>query len=308
MRRIVSILAVGLLAAGACLPVQDPPLQNLAPEAELLFLNLSANHYAALQIRPGDETAEADAWIRLPLLPPSGIYRESFFELFDRPCPNSIDLRLLLYRRVNQDIPIGLDEGEEVEATPVVAGEALGVPACAVTDIEVYSIINWEAPGDTARVKIGQDTGLEAEIIRRGTFLPNTQGVWDIDGVDASLADAEAPWLLKSEPIGGKVVLADGTGLEDFGVLLRTFVRRRLDELGTPFDPNDPHDPNDPNYAAGWSLPIDVAKTDPNGLFAFERPAGIYRVEVFADGYVFRPYAIDVETPQEQITFLAEPE
>ena len=98
------------------------------------------------------------------------------------------------------------------------------------------------------------------------------------------------------QPIAGLVVGLDGTGLENVGVMLRSHYRLRLDDQ----DPG-----NDPD--AGWSDPIAVTKTDAQGAFAIDRPAGAYRVEVFADGYLFRPVAVDVETPQQNIMIVAEP-
>jgi hypothetical protein len=93
------------------------------------------------------------------------------------------------------------------------------------------------------------------------------------------------------------VTATDGTGIENIGILLRSKFRVRLDD-------NIPA--NDPD--SDWSDPIAVTKTDAAGGFQIDRPAGVYRVEAFADGYLLRPPWVDLETPLQQITILAEPQ
>jgi len=265
---------------------------TLPVETRFAFTNLSIEAYAVLAIRAhGDPD-----YVTLPLLPPGGTYRGDFAEVLGNACPGSLDFRLLLYRRVNSSVPIGLDTGEAVESTPVVAGEVLGVPACDVEPVEVYTIVNWEAAEGTARVKSAQDTPVDTRIRQLGLF-PNADAVWEITGVDPGLAAVAPPSLAPNEAIAGRVVGRNGVGIENIGVLLRTRWRARLDDTDTGNDPD-----------SGYSAPIAVTKTDANGRFTLARPAGVYRVEVFQDGYLFRPDVMDVETPLSEMVFVAEPQ
>ena len=82
-----------------------------ATEAEktgFAFTNFSTQTYAALAVR---DHADADgAFARTPLLAPGATHRMRFLDAVGTSCPDAIDLRLLLYRRIRQDLPIGLDE------------------------------------------------------------------------------------------------------------------------------------------------------------------------------------------------------
>lgn len=283
-----------VIAAGSCVP-GFPPISTLPVGTRFAFTNLSTRFYAALAMRVHGDDASA-SYALSPLLAPGATFRGDFSEFIDTVCPDSLDFRIFLYRRVNEDIPIGLDETEAVESSPIVAGEVLDVPACSIDLVEVYTIVNWDADEGIARVKFAQDTGIDAEI-RRANFFGNNEAVWKVVGVDDDLALQEPPALASMESIAGSVTLADGTGVENIGVLVRTYWRQRLDDGNTENDPD-----------AGWSDPIAVTKTDATGAFSINRPAGVYRVEVFADGYLFRPTVVDVETPLEQITILAEPQ
>lgn len=287
---IVAGLALGL--TGSCVP-GDPPISTLPVGTRFAFTNLSTRYYAALAMRVHGDDTQTD-YAMSPLLAPGATFRGEFADFLETVCPDSLDFRVFVYRRVNEDTPIGLDDGEPVESAPVAAGEVLAVPACSVDLVEVFTIVNWDAPEGTARVKLAQDTGIEAEIRQRDLF-GNDEAVWEITGVDPDLASQEPPALAPMESIAGVVALADGTGVENIGVLLRTYWRQRLDDGNADNDPD-----------AGWSDPIAVTKTDATGAFAIDRSAGVYRVEVFADGYLFRPTVVDVETPLEQITILAE--
>jgi len=292
VKRRIRLVGFGVLLTTtlACIPGTTPPVAT-----RLAFTNLSLTYYAALALRPHTDGGDA-AWVSSPLLAPGATWRADFADLLDTACPGSLDLRIYLYRRVNEAVPIGMDETEEVESTPVVAGQVLGVPACATALIEDYTVVNWEAPEGTARVKIAQGTDIETEIVRLNLF-PNVDAAWEVTGVDSALLPAEPPALAANEPIRGQVTAVDGTGIENIGVLLRTKYRVRMDDTDTTNDPD-----------SDWSDPIAVTVTDAAGGFQIDRPAGVYRVEVFADGYLFRPPWVDVETPLEQITILAEPQ
>ena len=287
-------MSLTVAAVGSCLP-EDPIIAGLPVETRFAFINFSKQNYAALWLRPHRDAGPPAEYAELPMIPPGGIVRGDFLSLIGTGCPNAIDFRLCLYRRVNEAIPIGLDATEAVESTPLVAGEVLGVPACNAEPIDAYTIVNWEAPEGTARVKFAQDTAVEA-VMLRDRFFDNDEAVWEVSGVNPNLSVLPPPALTPKEPIAGRVVLVDGTGVENVGVMLRTRVLYRLDDD----DPN-----NDPD--ADWSLPIAVTKTDAHGAFVIDRPAGAYRIEVFADEYAFRPVVVDVETPQQDVTIIAEP-
>jgi len=287
-----NLVWLSILAAGSCVP-GVPPVSTLDVGTRFAFTNLSTQYYAAFAMRAHGDDTEA-GFTLTPLLAPGATYRGEFSEFIDTLCPDSLDFRIFLYRRMNSDVPIGLDETEAVESSPIVAGQVLAVPACSIDLVEVYTIVNWDADEGFARVKFAQETGIEAEI-RRLDLFGNDQAVWEVIGVDPDLTSQEPPELAAMESIAGAVTLADGTGVENIGVLIRTYWRKRLD---------DGIDDNDPD--ADWSDPIAVTKTDATGAFSIDRPAGVYRVEVFADGYLFRPTYVDVETPLEQITIVAE--
>ena len=299
MRRSFLVTSVCCLALGAvsCTSIDLSSLGLSRPvtlpvETRFAFTNLSIGAYAALEMRAhGDPD-----YVTLPLLPPGGTYRDDFTEVLGNACPGALDFRLLLYRRVNGSIPIGLDTGEAVETTPMVAGEVLGVPACDVEPVEVYTIVNWESPEGTAKIKFAQDTPVDTRIRQLGLF-PNADVAWEIAGVDPTLATIAPPSLAPSDAIAGRVVGRNGAGIENIGVLLRTRWRARLDDTNASNDPD-----------SGYSAPIAVTKTDNNGRFSLARPAGVYRVEVFQDGYLFRPDVMDVETPLSEIIFVAEPQ
>jgi hypothetical protein len=266
-------------------------------ETGFAFANLSTRFYAALRIRPHALPGAGQPFAETRLLPPGGVERVRFLGETASACPGSIDLQILLYQRVNEDVPIGLDETEAVIQTPIAAGQIDGVPACDVQPVETYTIVNWEADEGVARVKLAQGTPVE-DAIRRAGLFPNEDAVWEVVGVDPDLAGTPPPSPAPNEPISGRVVLADGTGLEGVGVLLRSRYRTRLSE-------GDQHDIE--RYDAGYGDPIAITQTDALGVFQLDRPAGAYRVEFFADDLLFRPVAVDVETPAETIIVVAEP-
>lgn len=271
----------------------DPGFTSLPVETRFSFVNLSTRFYAVLGIR---ETGGAStAFIKTSLLPPGALVRWDFRDFLQTGCPDSLDLQVFLYRRIDESIPIGLDIGEAVESTPIAAGQVMNIPACNVEPLVTYTIVNWEADEGTAHVKIAQGSEVETRI-RQLNIFPNVDAAWEINGVEPSLADAAPTVPAPADSISGKVTLADGTGVPGMGVLLRTFFRTRL---------NDTDVTNDPD--SGFSAPIAFTMTDAAGAFTLDRPAGGYKIEFFSDTHTFRPAEITVETPIEVVTSIAEP-
>jgi hypothetical protein len=270
-----------------------PIFTDLAIETSFAFTNFSTRHYAVLEIR--DHADAGGAYYETPLLAPGATHRVRFLDSVSSSCPGSLDLRVRLYRRINAGAPIGLDDGEAVEATPVAAGRIENIPACDVQVLETFTIVNWDAPEGTARVKLAQDTLID-EAIRAADLFPNTDAAWEFDGVDPELSGLETPGHAEDSPIAGRVTLADGTPVADVGILVRTRFRTRLDDGDAANDPD-----------AGFGEPIDVAVTDADGRYRFDRPPGAYQLEFFSDNFLFRPVSITLETPSEVIDVIAEP-
>lgn len=263
-------------------------------ETGFAFTNFSRKRYAALRIR--EHTSGAGAtFFDTPLLPPGGTQRTQFLDALGVACPGSIDVRVLLYARINGDTPIGLDPGEQVEPTPEVAGSMDNLPVCEAQPVETLTIVNWDAPDGLALVKIAQGTPLESVFSERGLFL-NTDRAWAFEGVAEPLTAMAPVPHAAVVPIRGRVVDLAGTGVGGMGVLLRTRFRIRL---------NDGNAANDPD--AGFGEPIAFTTSDQDGAFSFDRPAGVYRVEVFSDDFLFRPVTVDVESPAGALVFIAEP-
>lgn len=285
------IVALVLTSVGSCIPIGSS-FTVLPIETRFSFLNFSTDMYATLGIR---EHSTAGAFTYTPLLAPGAVTRADFQTFTGTGMPDSIDLRLLLYRRVNDDVPIGLDETEAVEPAPIVAGEILDLPAGNVQVLETYTIVNWDAPRGVGRVKIAQ-CSLVDQAIRDAGLFPNDETVWEITGVDPNLAPWPTPALAETTPVTGRVALTDGTGVQGVGLLIRSRYRTRLD-CSNPSNEAD----------AGYGEPIAFTVTDASGAFSIERPAGVYQLEFFSDAYAFRPGILRVETPLDEITVLAEP-
>ena len=286
----VCAVILGMLV-GSC-GTAGPVFSSLPPETRVAFLNLSLDFYAVLGVR--DSSVADSTFTMSPLLAPGAAYREDFRKLVGVGCPGFVDLRLLLYRRVEETVPIGLDTTEDVEQAPILAGEILGLPACAIAPLVAYTIVNWEAPDGTARIKIAQFSEVDQEISNLGLF-PNVDNAWEIEGVTASLASIMPPALLPDAPISGRVTLANGTGVAGVGVLIRTRFRVRLDDTDFTNDPD-----------AGFSDPIAFTVTDTSGAFTIDRPPGAYQLEFFSDDFTFRPASLTLETPIEVIQIIAE--
>ncbi len=290
-RLLVIVTAAAPMAPLACVPGGLPP-EAPPIETSLAFVNFDLEAYAALEVRVHDAAAPEAPYVRLPLLPPGATHRERFLDLLGDPCPARLDVRVSLYERVNGDLPIGLDPGEQVEPLPTVAGEVLDLPACDVQTLETYTIVNFETDAGLGRLKFAQDTLVDAAIRASGRF-DNVDAFAEVTGL-AEFAGMPPPGA-EALPISGRVTLADGTGVADIGVLVRTRFRVRL---------NDGDAANDPD--AGFGPPIDVRFTDAEGRFAFARPAGGYQVEFFSDDFLFRPPIIEIESPNQAIQIVVE--
>lgn len=263
-------------------------------ETSFAFTNFSTQFYAALRIRPHD-AADTSGFAETTLLAPGVTFRRRFADEFEGGCPDALDLEVLLYKRVNEDVPIGLDADESVESQPVATGRVTDIPACGVQPLETFTIVNWDAPEGTARVKLAQATPIDTVIRASGRF-PNPDAAWEFEGVDPLISDTDPPALSDKDTIAGRVTLDDQTPVAGIGVMIRTRFRVRL----TDGDPS-----NDPD--AGFGEPIDVTETDADGRFSFQRPPGAYRVEFFSDDFLFRPATVDIEAPVATVTTIVEP-
>ena len=294
-RRAIILTSVVALTCASC---GFDPVAFTAPdiETEIAFVNFHASQYAALGFREHSDDPQAP-FVMTALVPPGGVHRARFLDALGTGCPDSLDFQVFLYARTNQDVPIGLDEGEAVDPTPIVAGEILALPACDVQPLAVYTVVVWDSQPSVGHVRVAQNTPVDQAIADAGLF-DNDDNRWDVVGVDPTLADQAPPPLAEMVPIAGRIVDASGAGIADVGVLIRT--RFRV-EPGT----EDPEDEDDPN--AGFSDPIDVRFTDEAGAFGFDRPAGAYMVELFSDDYAFRPAFHVLETPAAAILVTAEP-
>jgi hypothetical protein len=289
---VFSVLSVLALIPGCGI---EPMLPDREIETGFAFTNFSRTTYAALGIRDAEDDTTSSEYFMTPLLPPGGTFRMKFLEAFDVECPRALDFRIYHYRRVNDELPIGLDPGEGVEADPIVAGEILDVPACGVQVVESFTVVNWDTPEGFGRVKFAQGTNIESALAVDPRF-DNADVVWETEGVEAGLLPAEPMALPEADTISGRVLGFDGKGVADVGVLIRTRFRIRL---------NDDDEENDPD--AGFGAPIAFTLTDVDGTFSFDRPAGGYRVEFFSDEWLFRPAVIDVESPQSNVITIVEP-
>jgi hypothetical protein len=293
-RRAIILLST---VAGLCTSCGFDPAAFTAPdiETEIAFVNFHASQYAALGFRTHAADPQAP-FAMTALLPPGGVHRARFLNTVGTGCPNSLDFQVFLYQRTNEDVPIGLDEGEAVDQAPIAAGEILALPACDVQPLAVYTVVVWDSQPGVAHVRIAQNTPVDQAIADAGRF-DNADNTWDVTGVDPALADEAPPPLAEMVPIAGRLVDQAGAGVVDVGVLIRT--RFRV-EPGME-NPDD----DDPN--GGFSDPIDFRFTDASGLFRFDRPAGAYMVELFSDDYAFRPAFHVLETPAAAILVTAEP-
>lgn len=299
MQRRAVVFVLGAAAVGicwlslACVPI--PTFVNPPVQTRLSFLNFDTEAYVMLGLREHVAEGEPRAYVYTPLLAPGGVYRASFDTMTGAPNPGSLDVRILVYARVNRDIPIGLDDAEEVFPEPTAAGEVIDIPAGSIQTLETYTIVNWDAPEGRTRVKFAQCSLVDQAIRDSGRF-PNEDAAWEIDGVQPDLAEIAPNDLAPVEPITGRVVQASGAGASGVLVLLHARFRNALD-CSNPSREGD----------AGYSEVLDFAETDAQGRFTLDRPAGVYELRFASDDYAFRPGIIHIETPLDDISVLAEP-
>lgn len=283
MRRHAALL-MALVAGLSCTP--DGPLP-LSVETEFAFLNLSRRWYAAVSVRPSAAPNEAPA-VFPPgkLIPPGAVWRERFPNVFEMPqgCPARLDLRIHLYKRINETIPVSRDDGEALGPQAVASAEINGIVACEKVIASSFSIALRDSQEGVGVLKIAQDTAAQADMQFAGVNLP------ELDALPATLSVVS---------LEGHVLSPNGDPVGGVGVLLRA--RYRVGDDDTAICPDEP---------AGlcFTHPIAIATTDETGWFAFDRPPGAYRIDVFADGLLFRPASILVESPIDDVLFLAEPE
>ncbi len=281
-----TIRALALTALASCIPT--PIVPDI--ETQVSFLNFSRTQYVVIGIRPhGSDGPFMDT----PLLAPGVTQRSRFIDLIGERCPGTIDLQVFLYRRVNRDVPIGLDPGEQVEPVPIAAARFDNVPVCDVQTLETFTIVNWDTPEGTGRVKIAQCSDIDAALQTAGRLGPS--GAWEFTGVDPALGATTPASLAPSAALAGQVTRADGRGVADVIILLRPRYRTALDCANA----DDP-------AATGYADPIVFTTTDAQGRFRFDRPAGVYRLEFYSDTVAFRPGQIEIETPRQDISVLAE--
>ncbi len=276
-----------------CLSCGTTPSIVLPVETEFLIVNTSSRWYVTMGLRP-DTASEGSAFdFQSKLIAPGALLRERFINIFPETggCPNRFDIRVHLYKRLNEDLPIGLDDMEEVAPTPVASAELLDILACEVVVASSYTIVLRDSEEGEGILKFAQELDGEQD----GTFTGNT-----LEPLNP------LPDLLENASLSGRVVMADGTGLEGVGVLLRTRVRRGdNDPACCNINSGGPTDVEDAT-ACCYDAPIAIVTTDAAGNFSFDRPPGAYWVEVFADDLLFRPVAVTVESPIDNITFIAE--
>lgn len=287
------LLAILVVTCGLSCPTdfqaRDPFV--LPVETEFFLLNLTRDRYLTAGLRGNDALGSGNnrPFVQSELLPPGAVLRRRFFDLFPETggCPDRIDIRVHLYHRVNAGVPIGLDPGEAIVPIAFASDEFLGVPACETNIVaSTYTIVLRESQNDDGELIFRQDIpGFDVPIkMLNGRKLPNLEQV---------------PPLLASEPLMGQVLSPQGEPVPNIGVLLRT--RFRVTDNDQAICPDEP-------VGRCFSDPIAIDVSDAVGRFTFDRPPGAYRVEMFADGFLFRPVSIIVESPLNNITFIAEPE
>jgi hypothetical protein len=284
------VLACTALGISSCSPQQ----LVLPIETEFSLLNLSRDWYATIALRPTSPAGASEAeYVQSPLLPPGAVFRRRFLELFPQTggCPDFIDLRVHLYKRVNADVPIGLDPGEAVVPQAIASGEAVGVNACGGDEppSATYTIVLRDSAEGTIILRIAQGTGREVGL--------------EFSGAEAPELD-QIPPLLDAASLDVSVLTSDGRPLAGVGVLLRTRVRPDVDPPPACCSVG-PSDPNEATQCC-WGAPVAIGVTDDAGAFEFERPPGAYLVEAFADGLLFRPPLVVIESPLDNVTFIAE--
>ena len=91
----------------------SPEIVSIPVETEFFLLNFSRRWCATLELR---SVAEGGAFSRpLPLIPPGAVFRQRFLELLPETggCPDRLDMRVHLYKRVDESRPTGCDPVNE---------------------------------------------------------------------------------------------------------------------------------------------------------------------------------------------------
>lgn len=279
----------------------------LPVETEFFLLNLTRNRFVTVALRDNDASGVGNsrAFIQSPLIPPGAVLRQRFLDLFPETggCPDRLDVRAHVYELIASDsqpgsTPIaGLPcvdhppDLSDVNPVAVASAEFSGVPACELIVLSTYTIVLRETEDVFGELVFAQGVpGLPAPVRRL------TQP--EIDDLPA------LPSMLQDEPLTGQVLTPNGQPVGGIGVLLRTRFRITADDSGKC--PDADICLGDEPVGFCYSGPVALCKTADDGRFEFNRPPGAYRVEVFQDGFEFRPCSVIVETPLNNITIIAE--
>ena len=258
-------------------------------ETEFFLLNLTRDRYLTAALRDNDLEGSGNdrPFVQSPLIPPGAVLRQRFFDLFPETqgCPDRLDLRVHLYKQTDPGEPIGRDPTDPGELFAFASAEFLDIPACEVVVASTYTIVLRETETEPGDLVFVQDFASASNV---RTILGN------------DLAELEdVPSLLDSPGLSGQVLLRNGTPLENIGVFLRTRYRVTGDDRE-----RCPDEPVGFCYSAAVAYDL----TDEQGRFSFDRPPGAYKVEPFADGFLFRPGFVILEAPITNATIIAEPE
>jgi len=294
IKRLCIILAVAMISSCGLSPDMLP---EIPVETEFFLLNLSRRWYFAAELQPVTASDQPNGDFQLsPLIPPGAVMRQRFLDLFPEDaypgvggCPDSLAIRAYVYKRVQDvttdgvPIPLGEVTDSDIDPVPPASDELKPIPACEAIAVSTFTIILLDTDEGTGRVRSFQGTAAENSQEFKGQNIP---------------APPEVPELFGDQPIEGEVITASGEPVEGVGVLLRGRFRRMADDRELC--------PEEQNFTC-FGDPIDVAITDASGAFRFDQPPGAYRVEVFADDFLFRPDRILIESPIDNVTFVAEP-
>jgi hypothetical protein len=286
MKKLLQVLLLITTTGATC---TLSPFSVLRVETEFFLLNLTRDRYMTVGIRASDvlETGTDRPFNQSALLAPGAVLRRRFVDLFPRTggCPQRADLRVHLYHRINSNVPIGLDPGEAIDPVAFASAEFTEVPACKAVVLSTYTIVLRETASLPGEIVFAQ--GSQSEALRQitGNDLPNLD---------------QLPQLAENEPLSVRVITPAGQAVAGIGVLLKTRYRVTADDTVRC--------PNDDPVLRGlcFSEPIMFGTSDTTGKVEFSRPAGSYGVEVFADGFTFRPLFQLLESPLNNVTFVAE--
>ena len=288
MRRWSAFTAALLLGSSSCgtVDISLPPV-----ETEFSIVNLSRQWYAVLRLRTSASIHDPSAaYWPSNMISPGGVLRERFSDALpdSRGCPDRVDLQIYLYQRVHSNTPIGLDPGESLDPVAVASSEMLDVAACEAVVLSTFTIVILDSIDGQGTIRIAQGSAAETEHSFVGRGLAELP---------------QLPPLLSNAPIEGAVVSLDGQSVEGIGILIRTRVRSAGEAPECCF--SGPTEVDEVTSCC-YGDPIVVSTTDDAGRFRFDRPPGAYWVEVFADGLLFRPPGLAVESPIDNITFVVE--